>query len=132
MKDSDFKNFNPQVPIATGFLGGITFSALVFFIQQIHVMKLGEILVPLTSGISFLFILATLGSLRHPSEEGSAHKHFFNLVNGYITAGLFGLMLIIPMMIYDYSLYASISVGIFEVATFGLFIKMVLKNPKLW
>lgn len=85
MTQPNFKNFNAQAPIVTGFLGGITFTALLFFIQQINTIKLSWLLIPLTAAVSFLFILSTLGTLRYPVPTGSVHPHFYTVNIVFIT-----------------------------------------------
>ena len=85
---SERKNFNPQATTVTGFLGGVTFTALILLFVKADTMtlsipyvniKLISILIPLTAIVSFLFILGTLGTLRMPVEGGSVHKKFYDL-----------------------------------------------------
>jgi len=141
MTKSDFKNFNSQLPTVTGFLGGITFTALILLFEKSGDMKLLipftsitviSILIPLTAVVSFLFILATLGSMRVPIEGGSVHRKFYNLIVCYIIAGFIGLMIIIPLVIVFYTLIGAIVVTIIEIITARLFIKESEHNPKLW
>ncbi len=111
MDKPEIFNFNSQSPTVNGFLGGITFTALILLIQSPHTFKFIHILIPLTAGVSFSFILAILGT----SMDGNVHRSFFRLNVGFITLGLFGIMLIIPIMVYSFSLYGSIAVGMFEI-----------------
>ncbi|MBI3640388.1 MAG: hypothetical protein HY223_08755 [Thaumarchaeota archaeon] len=132
MSKPNFKNFNKQSPIVTGFLGGLTFTGLIFFIQQTNTMKLAPILIPLTAGVSFLFILATIGTMRVSVEGGSVHPDFYKLNIGFILAGLGGIMVMIPLMIWDYNFYSSIVLIIFEIIAVRIFAWKGSKNPKLW
>jgi len=92
----EFLNFNPQSPTVNGFLGGITFTALILLVQFPHTFRFIRILIPLTVGVSFLFILATLGTSRDSTDEDSVHRYYFQLNVIFIALGLFGIMIIIP------------------------------------
>ena len=141
MTQPPLKNFNPQAPTVTGFLGGVTFTALILLLDRADTITLLipyttitliSILIPLTATVSFLFILATLGSLRMPIEGGSVHQKFYNLVLAYIVVGFIGLMIIIPMVIIYYTMIGAIVIAIIEIFTAFFLIRESGKNPKLW
>ncbi|HUL51740.1 MAG TPA: hypothetical protein VLT10_00540 [Verrucomicrobiae bacterium] len=135
------RNFSASSTTANGFLGGVTFTSLILLLEKGDSLTLSipyldvrliSILIPLTAVVSFFFILATLGTIRDRTDEGSVHKRFYYLTLSYTVAGLIGLMFIIPMVIFFYTWVGAIVVGIIEIITASIMIYESKKLPKLW
>jgi hypothetical protein len=137
----DLKNFNPQSSSVTAFLAGVTFTAMILLFDKSESMTfmipyvslpLVSVLIPLTAIVSFLFILGTLATLRQPVDGGSVHKKFYNMTLFYISAGFIGLLIIIPLVIVNYTWIGAFVVGIVEIITAVPFIREASRLPKLW
>jgi len=124
MADPNLRKINPQTPIFMAFLGGISFSALMLFIQSANTLKFVNILIPLTATISFLFVLITLGTMKT-----TVHKDFRDLIYIFTNIGMYGLMAIIPIAILSFNYYGALIVFIAEFLLTLIFHKISKKNP---
>lgn len=110
-----FYGFYRQTPTVTGFLGGITFGAMILFLDSSAQFKYSELLTPVAAMASIFFIFATLGSIKS-SDEGKIHEYFFELIGFFTLAGLIAIMVIIPLVVYAINPMASYAIIIIESA----------------
>ena len=129
MTDPEVYLFNQQIPSVTGFLGGITFTAMVLLMQSASEIKFSDWLIPATAFVSFLFIITTLTTLIDPKlHRGVGKKHFtINLI--FIQMGFVGLLVLIPLIVSSFSLVGSIIIGVLEVICYVIINKYFQPIP---
>lgn len=117
-------SFNPQLPNVTGFLGAITFAAMILIIQSAKELQFSEVLIPSTAIVSFFFIIATLGGATDQRNSPNLTPYFKNLVKFTLFMGLFMLIfLIIPLLVYSFSEIGAVIVFVIEFIIMWLYIK---------
>jgi len=110
--------FNPQAPAITAFMGGITFTAMVLLMQSAEKINFSEWLIPATAFVSFLFIITTLGTLVDPQRHIGVEKQHFTVNLIFLKIGFIGLIVLIPLIVFSFSLIGSIIIGILELVCY--------------
>lgn len=111
-----------------GFLGGVTITTLILVIQIIEKYPYAEFLLTAIATISFLFIIASWGTI-HEASNPKTKKEFSDVLAALKMASFFGLIAIIPFLIYPFTTIGSILLGVIEI----IIVLIVLKyfEPKL-
>jgi len=120
---SDDKTFFSNAVGVTGFLGGITFATMVLLIQSDTKIPNHEFMIPGTAIISVLFIIATVGNMHVTYDSQNKNKKLKNSMGLFAEMGFFGLMIIIPSLVYPFSMYGAVVVVILEVIVIFIFLK---------
>ena len=103
MSDDKIVGFNPQVPTVTGFFGAVVFATMILLMQFSDNVKFSEFLIPLTAIISFFFIIVTIGGSTHESYADKISKNFKRLIKICFLLGYYGLIFIIPALVFSFS-----------------------------
>ncbi len=116
-------SFNPQLPTVTGFLGALTFTALILIMQFSSDIKFSEILISITATVSFLFIIVTLGGAIDQRNSHLITKPFIRFVLVCYTIAIFGMFVILPLLVYSFSLMGTIILIMIEIITVLFWLK---------
>lgn len=118
---SDGKTFFSNAVGVTGFLGGITFATMILLIQSETKVVNHEYMIPGTAIISVLFIISTIGNM-HVSHDSQNKNNKLQYIMGFFAQlGFFGLMVIIPTLVYPFSPAGSVILVILEAIMIFLF-----------
>ncbi len=128
MSGKPYWSFNPQLPTVTGFLGAVTFTVMILLMESSSKFVYSEILIVWTGAVSFLLIVATLGGSTDQRNASSLTPQFINLVKGCYFLGFFGLMILIPAIVYSFSLIGAIVITIIEIIVYAIFVKYAPKS----
>jgi len=101
----------------TAFLGGIMFASMVLLIQIRNDLDYAIPLITGTGMVGMFFIFSTLGRLTVASGEKISKKHE-DMINRFDYLGIFGLMIIIPLIVAHVSIEGAIVLGIVEAVSF--------------
>lgn len=127
-KPSGPNQFYQHSENTTAFLGGITFTAMILLLEFSSNMETSEILIPGTAIISILFIMSTVGTLKMKAEDDIKDNTIFpKFVKQCGRAGFFGILIILPILIVEFSFVGAITiiaVEIFLVIMFLYFAKI--------
>lgn len=121
------KEFHQQFLLITSFLGGITFTALIFLIQIKDEYTYAEYLISATALVSLLLVMATLSRLFLATHQDGLHEEYDLFVGLLAVAGLIGFLTIIPFMILPFSLIGAITIGIVEIVLFIIWMLLSTK-----
>ena len=124
MSDEERQGFNPQVPTVTGFFGAITFTSLILLMQFSDEIKYAEFLIPFTATISFFFIIVTIGGAIQLDHT----KQFKKLIVVCFMIGYYGLIFLIPALVFSFSEIGAYVLGAIEVIVVILFNRF---SPKI-
>jgi len=124
----EFGGFGQQVTTVTGFLGAITFATMILLMQFPEKIQFSEILIPYTAAISFFFIVTALGGSLDPSHAKKVTERFFNLVKYCYIIAFYGLIALIPALIFSFSLIGAIVLAVIMGIVLILFEKL---GPKV-
>lgn len=107
----------------TAFLGGITFTAMILLLEFSTNLIYSEILIPGTAIISILFIMSTVGTLKMKIDNDiKDNTKFPEFVQTCGRAGFFGMMVILPLLIVEFSLIGTIVIIAVEVFLIIMFL----------
>jgi len=110
---------------ASGFLGGSTVAALFLLIQIESDVLYSEILIPFVAAIAILFILSVVEFTRSlGNHKGEYLKQIVTRGIILFIMGLIGLLIMIPVMVFPYSLYGAIILFVI----LGLFLFSLLRK----
>lgn len=115
--DKSHWSFNPQLPTVTGFLGALTFTALILIMQFPSEIQFSEILISITAIVSFLFIMATLGGAIDQRHHHLITDQFMGVVSVCYVLGIFGMFAILPLLLFSFSVIGTIVLIIIESIT---------------
>jgi len=116
--------------LVAGFLGGISFTALVPLLQSSYVFEpIGwgiwgviyfDALITMVAGVSVAFILSSIVSvsLAAGTVEANQVKKRDNVASNYFIVGWLGLLIVIPLLLVPIVWVASLIVGILEIILF--------------
>lgn len=122
-------SFNPQLPTVTGFLGGITFTAMILTIQfsekfsALQFTSYSEFLIIYSAVVSFFFIIATIGGSIDQRNAPLITNKFRMYVGIMFSLGLYGLLGLIPAFVFLYSITGTIVLVVIESICIALFVK---------
>lgn len=111
---SSFHEYSLSV---TGFLGGITFAAMVLIIESQdkynynipYGIPYPQLLITGTAIISIFFIISTVGAIRIASGEKKPKDSFSRFNTMVADAGLYGLIIaLLPGLILPFSFYGAV------------------------
>ena len=80
-------------------------------------VKYSEYLIPFTAIISFFFIVATIGSAIDPSYANLISNKFRIFVKTCFLFGFYGLIAIIPALVYSFSEIGAYIIAVIELIT---------------
>ena len=83
-------------------------------------------MIPGTAIISVLFIIATIGNMHVAYDSQNKNKKLQYIMGFFATLGFFGLMVIIPILVYPFSLVGAVILVILEAIMIFLF--LVFRN----
>ena len=109
---------------AASFLGGITFTAMILMMEFSDRLFYSDILITGTAIVSVLFIISALGMARVASGEVRKESKFSKYVLYCTKFGFFGLMIILPVFILEYSFEGMLVVVGVEAIVIGLYFKL--------
>jgi len=120
----------------TGFLGGITFAAMILLMQSKKDIPIPsnfpsfylEALITATAISSVFFIISSVGMIRVASGEKSEDETFSKAMSVFAGLGFFGLMALLPFMILPFLWEGSLIVAGVEAVTLGIFLKYLLRR----
>ena|SRR2546426_7758524 len=112
----------------TAFLGGTVFAALILIVEVKDWFQYREILIAGTATVSVLFIISTIGMIRVASDKKFQGSIFAKAIEGMATAGFFGLMFILPFLVFQLTIAGGITVSVIEAIVIGIFVKTLLKS----
>jgi len=111
----------------TGFLGGITFASMVLIMQITENLPLKEFLITGTAIISVFFIVSTIGMVHVASDPKKAGEPFAKFTQNLATIGFFGIMLVLPFLVYSFT---NIGAYVLAIVESGIIIAYVTKRGK--
>jgi len=120
----------------TGFLGGITFAAMILLIQSRNDIQLPSDFPPFyldslitgTAISSVLFIVASVGMIRVAAGEKDEDDPFSHAMATFASLGFFGLMALLPLLVWPFLLVGAIIVAIVEAIAIGIFLHYLLRR----
>ncbi len=117
--------FHTNALNVSAFLGGTTFAAMILIIEMKD--RIGfhpNWLISGTAAISVFFIISTVGMMRVASGDVGKETAFAKSMEWFSNIGFFGLLAIIPTLIYQFSQLGGIVVGaivLMLIAILGIF-----------
>jgi len=127
MSEDEVRGFNTQVPTISGFFGAITFATMILLMQFSENVKYSEFLIPFTAIISFFFIISTISSAIDPSSAHLMSNKFRNFVKTCFLLGFYGLMAVIPALVYSFSETGAYILAGIEIITIIIYSILVPK-----
>jgi len=115
--------FHGHAQNVTGFLGGITFAAMVLLVESNDKISNADILITMTALSSMLFIFSTIGMIRVASGVNKIDSEFARLTEWLAVAGFIIFMLVLPLVVLQFSLAGGILVGVGEIFVLAIFLK---------
>lgn len=112
----------------TAFLGGITFAAMVFVMQAQeqfifqNISFYPDILITFLAGISFTFILSSIGNLDVAAGILPAIGKMRKLSLKMAIAGWISVLIIIPFLVLPFTLIGAFIVGMLEMIVAVMYI----------
>ena len=92
-------------------------------------IQFSEILSPWTAIVSFFFIIVTIGFVNADIEKSHPNRYRHLIVFCFL-AGFYGLIFVIPFLVYSFSMIGAIVIGIIEVFIIVIFNSSIAKNLK--
>ena len=120
-------SFNPQLPTVLGFLGSITFASMILMMQFSSDLEFSDVIITLTGVTSFLFIISAIAGAIDERHYKLITKKYMNFVRICMYLGIFGILIIFPLIIYSFSGLGSIIIIIVEGITFAFYLKLAPK-----
>ena len=120
---SDWNSARTGYLYVNGFLAGIVFTTMVLLIQIQDKISFSEFLIPATAGVAIMFIMGTLSVLFYLAPDAESPKHATKALGGFFLIGLFGLLVIIPLLIAQFTFFGAIGVAIVVVISIAVWIK---------
>ena len=130
-EEVEFSGFSSQLTTVTGFLGAITFATMILLMQFPEKIQFSEILISYTAAISFFFIITTLGGSIDASHAKNISERFFKLIKYCYMISFYGLMALIPALIFSFSIVGAIILAILIGIVLILFDKLGPKNIEI-
>lgn len=130
-KDKTENTFHSHSLGVTGFLGGIAFAAMILLIQSKNDITLPsdfpsfylDALITGTAISSVFFIVASVGMIRVAAGEKDEKDPFSEAMATFASLGFFGLMILLPLLVWPFLLVGAIFVVIIEAITIGIFLR---------
>ena len=104
----------------SGFFGALTFTAMILIMQFSINIKFSEILIPWTAIVSFFFILSTIGFINIDVEKKHPDR-FRRIIMFCFLAGFYGLIFVIPALVYSFTVIGAIVVFFMELIILIIF-----------
>jgi len=124
---STTNSFHSNALGVTGFLGGITFATMVLIMQITEDLPLKEFLITGTAIVSIFFIVSTIGMVHVAFNPKKAGENFAKFTQNLATIGFFGIMVILPFLVYPFT---NIGAYVLVVVEVGIIIAYVTKRGK--
>ena len=121
-KPSKENRFFQRSENATAFLGGITFTTMVLLLEFSTDLIYSEILIPGTAIVSVFFIISTVGTVKIAAADIKTDTKFATFVQSCARAGFLGIMVILPLLIVEFSIAGTIVIIVVEVVLIGMFL----------
>jgi len=118
---SNNNTFHSHALGVTGFLGGITIASMVLIMQIHKEIEYSEWLIPGTAIVGTFLIISTIGMIHVASNE-KAGEQFAKLMQKFASIGFFGLMTLLPFIVFPFSQVGAIVLVIIEVIVMILFV----------
>lgn len=115
-------SFHSYALSVTGFLGGITFASMILLMQIQDQFEYGEWLITGTAIVSVFFIISTVGMVHIASNQKEAGKKFTYLMQNMANFGFFGLMALLPFILFPFSHGGAIILAVIETIVIVLFV----------
>ena len=112
----------------TAFLGGTVFAALILMIEVKDSLPHHNMLISGTAIVSVLFVISTIGMTHVASNKKLRDTIFAKSMERLANAGFFGLMLILPFLVFQLTEIGGIGVSIVEAAIIAVFLISRLKS----
>lgn len=112
--DNYYANLDNKAIAISGFFGGLTFTAMILLMQFSDEIKLSEILIPWTAIVSFFFIIVTIGFVNADVKKSHPDRYRYVIMFCFL-AGYYGLIFVIPFLVYSFSVLGAIIIGIIEI-----------------
>lgn len=120
MNSNDYTSFDSNAITISGFFGALTFTAMVLLMQFADQIKFSEILIPWTAIVSFFFIIVTIGLVN--ANVAKSHPDRFRYVMVFcFLVGFYGLIFVIPALVYSFSEIGAYVILIIEIIIVVLF-----------
>lgn len=119
MNNNDYTSLDSNAITVCGFFGALTFTAMVLLMQFADQIKLSEILIPWTAIVSFFFIIVTIG-LVNVNVEKSHPNLFWYVMMFCFLVGFYGLIFVIPFLVYSFSEIGAFVIVIIEIIIVAL------------
>lgn len=97
-----------------GFFGALTFTAMVLLMQFSEDIQFSEVLIPWTATVSFFFIITTMGFVNANVEKSHPNRYVV-LMKSCFLIGFYGLIFLIPFLVYSFTIIGAIIIGIMEI-----------------
>ena len=123
----EVRAFNPVIPTVTGFFGAITFATMILLMQFPEKIQFAEILIPATASISFFFIITTISGAMHESYADKITKRYKLFVKVCFIIGYYGLILLIPALVYSFSPIGAVVILAIEIIVSFVYSRVVPK-----
>ncbi len=123
-------NLDNKAITISGFFGGLTFTAMILLMQFSDKIQFSEILIPWTALVSFFFIIVTIGFVMIDIEK-SHPKRFRYVMMFCFLAGFYGLIFVIPFLIYSFTVTGAIIIGIIEIFIVAMFNTSIAKKDSV-
>ena len=120
MSSNNYDNLDTNAITISAFFGALTFTSMVLIMQFSSDIKYSEILISCTAIVSFFFILSTIGFVNFDVEKKHPDR-FRHIIMFSFMAGFYGLILIIPALVYSFTEIGAIVIFIIEVLMVAIF-----------
>lgn len=120
--------FHGNAVNVTAFLGGTVFAALILMIEVKDSIPHHNMLISGTAIVSVLFVISTIGMIHVASNKKLQDTLFAKSMEKLANAGFFGLMLILPFLVFQLTTVGGIGVSITEAVIIGIFVITRIKS----
>ena len=115
----DNSNFDGNILTVTSFFGALTFTVMVLLIQFSDEIQFSEIIIPWMGLVSFFFIINSIGILN--ADSVTKPDRMRKLMKVCFVLGFYGLVLVIPALIYSFDPIIALVVFIVEIIVIGIY-----------
>ena len=129
MNNVDYTDLDSNAITISGFFGALTFTAMILLMQFSDEIKYSEILIPWTAIVSFFFIIVCIG-LINADVQKSHPVRFWYVVMFCFLAGFYGLIFVIPALVYSFTEIGAVIILIIEIIIVAIFNSSIMKKSK--